>query len=116
MEYSLLPVIIGLLFIQSQLGHSQPGLGIYDTLRGYAGDIGNVLKEVSTGLQKLGQHVKNFEEFLDATVDEDCFFECPPGQLAKPRPGHKPEANGCGSYGLEVRKVFINYCMQMAYQ
>ncbi|ODM88307.1 Group XIIB secretory phospholipase A2-like protein [Orchesella cincta] len=78
-----------------------PGLGIYETLRGYAGELGNVLKEVSSGVQKLAHQVKSFEEFLDATVDEDCNFECPPGQIAKSRPGHKPVTNGCGAYGLE---------------
>lgn len=77
-----------------------PG-GLYETLRGYAGELGNLMKEVSSGVQKLGQQVKNFEDFLDATVDEDCYFECPPGQVAKKRPGHKPESNGCGAYGLE---------------
>lgn len=109
MKLSLTAITI-LLLNHSKFGQSQPGYGIYDTLRGYAGEFGNVLKEVSTGLQKLGQQIRSFEEFLDATVDEDCYFECPPGQLAKARPGHKPQTNGCGSFGLEVSQKYKNYC------
>ncbi|CAL8118633.1 unnamed protein product [Orchesella dallaii] len=82
---------------------SQPdnGPGLYETLRGYAGELGNVLKEVSSGVQKLAQQVKSFEDFLDATVEEECNYTCPSGQIPKARPGHKPVTNGCGAYGIE---------------
>lgn len=107
---SRLPFFIApVLLITLTLPHesSSSGTGLFETLRGYAGELGNVLKEVTFGVQKLGKQIKNFEDFLDATIDEDCYFECPPGQKIKAKPGHKPISNGCGSYGLEVINFFL---------
>jgi secretory phospholipase A2 len=65
------------------------------------GELGNVINDVASGVQKLGKGIRQVEEFLDATVDEECIFECPDGGKFQPNPDHKPSSNGCGSLGLE---------------
>ncbi|CAG7816500.1 unnamed protein product [Allacma fusca] len=75
--------------------------GFLGQLRGFVGDLGNVMKDVVHGVKKLGRGIKNIEDFLDATIDEDCYFECPKGEPPKSRMGFVPTSNGCGSYGLE---------------
>ena len=31
-----------------------------------------------------------------------CEYRCPSGKKPKPRKGHVPQSNGCGSYGMQV--------------
>jgi hypothetical protein len=59
---------------------SEPGF--YGTLRGFVGELGNVIANVTAGIEKLGRGIKSVEEFLDATIDEECIFECPNGKKA----------------------------------
>jgi len=75
--------------------------GMFGKLANFLGEVGHMAGEIGKGVQKLSRHIRNVEEFLDATLDEDCVFECPEGWVAKPRPSHVPTSNGCGSYGLE---------------
>merc|ERR1712150_186266 len=42
-------------------------------------------------------------ELVDSigTLDKTCKFKCENGNKPKPRVGHKPSSNGCGSYGFQ---------------
>jgi len=75
--------------------------GIFESLRGYMSEMGNVVNDVVSGMEKLGKGIKNVEEFLDATIDEECIFECPNGGEFQSNPDHSATSNGCGSFGLE---------------
>ena len=45
--------------------------------------------------------VKQFEEFVENTIDEECYFECPRGkELRGPKTGHHKTSNGCGSMSV----------------
>lgn len=55
--------------------------GIYKTLRGVIGEMSHIVQEVTSGIEKLGRGIRNVEDFLDATVEEDCVFECPDGNI-----------------------------------
>lgn len=64
------------------------------------------LKEVAAamnkGLKTLAQTVKFVDNFIDATVEEECYFKCP-GPVKKvpvSNPNYVPTANGCGSLGV----------------
>ncbi|KAL3876610.1 hypothetical protein ACJMK2_034432 [Sinanodonta woodiana] len=35
-------------------------------------------------------------------ANEECVYRCKDGGKPKPRPGHTPSSNGCGSFGLEL--------------
>ena len=59
------------------------GPGVYETLRGFVGELGNVISNVTAGIEQLGRGIKSVEEFLDATVDEECIFECPNGKSGR---------------------------------
>lgn len=75
------------------------------------------------GLDKLAKSLEVVEQFVDATIDEDCEpFTCPKGiqicrilftqiflqfnfsqgLIREVNPLHKPESNGCGSFGYIV--------------
>ena len=59
--------------------------------------LNNVLPMISDGLKA----VKKFEEFVDNTIEEDCYYECPRGQtLAGARSEHVKTSNGCGSLDI----------------
>jgi len=53
--------------------------GVYETLQGFIGELGKVTRDVTAGIHKLGKGIKTVQDFLDATVEEDCNFECPNG-------------------------------------
>lgn len=86
-------------------GDEEEGGGVMDQMRYYLGQMANLATEMGSGVERLSRHIRTAEEFLDATVDEDCYFQCPPGTVMKERKGHVASSNGCGSYGIEV----INY-------
>jgi len=78
------------------------GGGMFGKLVNFLGEVGHMAGEIGKGVQKLSRHIRNVEEFLDATLEEDCAFECPEdGHVARARPSYVPSSNGCGSYGLE---------------
>jgi hypothetical protein len=54
--------------------------GILGKVRNFLGELGHIAHEVTNGIQKLNRQIRTVEDFLDATVDEDCFFECPSGK------------------------------------
>ena len=45
---------------------------------------------ISEGLRA----VQKVEDFVDATIGEDCAFECKGSKVPAPRPGHVPTSNG----------------------
>ena len=53
--------------------------GFVGTLKGIMGELGTVLNEVASGIKKLNKGIRSVEEFLDATIDEDCHFTCRDG-------------------------------------
>ena len=103
--------------------------GLVGTLKGIMGELGNILNDVASGVKKLNKGIRTVEEFLDATIDEDCHYSCRdgnlivvnffkikfrthcfnnriifvifPGSVPKGKIGYVPESNGCGSFGLE---------------
>lgn len=78
----------------------------FDTLYKNMEQAQETLKEVAVavnkGLKSLAHTVKFVENFIDSTVEEDCYFKCPgPGQKIPVRdPNYIPKANGCGSLGV----------------
>jgi len=79
--------------------------------------LDQVLPMITDGLKA----VKKFEEFVDNTIEEDCYFECPKGQtLLGPMKEHFQTSNGCGSLDvifddsenslIHVEKEFSSCC------
>jgi len=60
------------------------------------GYIDDILPLVSNGIKA----VQKFEEFVENSIEEDCFIECPKGSLLMPRANHEQTANGCGSLDM----------------
>jgi len=58
-------------------------VGVLGQVRNFLGELGNIASEVTSGIQKLNRQIRTVEEFLDATVDEDCYFECHSGSFYK---------------------------------
>lgn len=64
--------------------------------------------------------VQKVEEFVDATIGEDCSFECPGSQVPRSKQGHVTSSNGCGSLDvlfddseeslIHVEKEFTDCC------
>jgi hypothetical protein len=54
-------------------------VGWMGQMRNFLGELGHIAGEVGNGVERLSRQIKSVEEFLDATVDEDCFFQCPIG-------------------------------------
>ena len=69
---------------------------IKDTLGSAKTYLDQVLPMISDGLKA----VKKFEEFVDNTIEEDCYFECPVGKVIKPNDNHVVTSNGCGSLDI----------------
>lgn len=55
----------------------------------------------------VAKKFKDVHEVIDAAADDSCVFTCPNGAPPKPNKNHKPESNGCGSFGLE--KVYQEF-------
>ena len=78
--------------------------------------LDQVLPLISDGLKA----VKKFEEFVDNSIEEDCFFECPNGKVIKVNDNHIKTSNGCGSLDMifddsensliHVEKEFSDCC------
>ncbi|KAK3601802.1 hypothetical protein CHS0354_041718 [Potamilus streckersoni] len=58
---------------------------------------GNDIDELSNSLNDVVDSLANL-----FGSDTSCKFRCNDGGKPKPRPGHKPSSNGCGSFGLEL--------------
>jgi len=58
--------------------------------------LNDLLPLINSGIKA----VKKFEEFIDNTIEEDCYFQCPRGHIARARSGHVKTSNGCGSLDL----------------
>jgi len=75
-----------------------------------------MLPLISDGLKA----VKKFEEFVDNTIEEDCYFECPRGKTVEVNKNHIKTSNGCGSLDIifddsensyiHVEKEFSDCC------
>lgn len=90
MFYLILNISLLLLSVQGFLEDIKSTLGSAKT---YLNDL---LPLISDGLKA----VQRFEEFVDNTIDEDCFYQCPRGQTTLPREGHVGTSNGCGSLDI----------------
>jgi len=60
------------------------------------GYLDDVLPMISNGIKA----VQKFEEFVENSIDEDCYYECPKGTVMTPRESHVQTANGCGSLDM----------------
>ena len=59
--------------------------------------LDGVLPMLADGLKA----VKKFEEFVDNTIEEDCYYECPKGyELRGQKEDHEETSNGCGSLDI----------------
>ncbi|XP_052775834.1 group XIIB secretory phospholipase A2-like protein [Mya arenaria] len=59
------------------------------------------------GEKNVGGEDSDVGDALDALSSllggkAECKFTCPNGDVPKPRPGHRPSSNGCGSYGIQI--------------
>jgi len=78
--------------------------------------LDQMLPLISDGLKA----VKKFEEFVDNTIEEDCYFECPRGKKVEANKKHVKTSNGCGSLDIifddsensyiHVEKEFSDCC------
>ncbi|XP_064626034.1 group XIIA secretory phospholipase A2-like [Lineus longissimus] len=60
-------------------------------------DMNDLEKDAEGSLEALDNILSSFQG------DEACEFKCPnEGEVKKPRPGHKPTSNGCGSFGIKL--------------
>ena len=75
--------------------------GFFDSIKATIDEakvyLNDILPMINGGLKA----VKQFEEFVENTLDEECYFECPRGKVLKgPRLGHHKTSNGCGSMNM----------------
>ena len=75
--------------------------GLFDSIKATMNEaevyLNDILPIINGGLNA----VKQFEEFVENTIDEECYFECPRGKVLKgPKSGHHKTSNGCGSMNV----------------
>nr|XP_045608740.1 group XIIB secretory phospholipase A2-like protein [Procambarus clarkii] len=82
--------------------------GYFDSLYENMLNAKNTLKEVAIavnkGLKTVAQTIKFVEDFIDSTVEEECYYKCKGKKIPVHNPNHRPEANGCGSLGVFFEK------------
>lgn len=97
--------------------------GYYEEIKDAMYSLKNYLHTGLDSLSKLAKTIETVEQFVDATIDEDCEpFICPKGieffyflfpffktrlftsigYTRQTNPQHTPESNGCGSFGYQV--------------
>ena len=89
-------ILFCLLVIQSE-----NTCAFFDSIKATIGEakvyLNDILPMINGGLKA----VKQFEEFVENTLDEECYFECPRGKVLRgPKPGHHKTSNGCGSMNV----------------
>uniref|UniRef100_A0A7G3AJ70 Putative group xii secretory phospholipase a2 n=1 Tax=Lutzomyia longipalpis TaxID=7200 RepID=A0A7G3AJ70_LUTLO len=89
--------------------YSGYGWNIISNLRDSLLAMESVFGDVFRNIGPIAQKFKNVQELFDATVEEDCIFNCPGpgGESPKQNWYYTPEPNGCGSMGLTVDKQFL---------
>ncbi|XP_046657584.1 group XIIA secretory phospholipase A2-like [Daphnia pulicaria] len=86
-------VTISALFVDGQKSY-------FDEIKDAMHNLKSFLHTGLDGLAKLAKTIQVVEQFVDATIDEDCEpYTCPKGFIRKANPLHIPESNGCGSFG-----------------
>ena len=80
---------------------SEDVCGFFDSIKATINEaevyLNDILPKINGGLNA----VKQFEEFVENTIDEECYFECPSGKVLKgPKSGHQKTSNGCGSMNV----------------
>ncbi|XP_045036452.1 group XIIA secretory phospholipase A2 [Daphnia magna] len=89
----LVLMTISIVFINCQRSY-------FDEIKDAMHSLKSYLHTGLDGLAKLAKTIEVVEQFVDATIDEDCEpFMCPKGFVREVNPLHKPESNGCGSFG-----------------
>eukprot|EP00088_Acartia_fossae_P029292 TRINITY_DN30138_c0_g1_i1.p1 TRINITY_DN30138_c0_g1~~TRINITY_DN30138_c0_g1_i1.p1 ORF type:complete len:236 (+),score=25.06 TRINITY_DN30138_c0_g1_i1:130-837(+) len=86
-------ICIFLLIFSSSFAFIDDVKSALTSAKGYLDDI---LPMISNGIKA----VQKFEEFVDNSIDEDCYYECPVGYEMKPSESHVKSANGCGSLDI----------------
>jgi len=71
--------------------------GILEELKSTLGSAKTYLNQLTPLIADGLKAVQRFEEFIDNTIDEDCYFQCPRGKTPVPQKGHVGVTNGCGS-------------------
>jgi hypothetical protein len=65
---------------------------------------------ISEGLRA----VQKVEDFVDATIGEDCAFECKGSKVPAPKPGHVPTSNGRNCvYGFFIELSYSRNCFNL---
>ena len=75
--------------------------GFFDSIKSTIDEakvyLNDILPMINGGLNAVEQ----FEEFVENTLDEECYFECPRGKVLRgPKSGHHKTSNGCGSMNV----------------
>jgi len=97
-----------------------PATPFLEDLKLSLGAARQYLDQVLPSLQEGLRAVKKFEEFVDNTIEEDCYYECPGGARPQPNSRHSQTSNGCGSLDIifddtensliHVEKEFSDCC------
>eukprot|EP00088_Acartia_fossae_P023900 TRINITY_DN24881_c0_g1_i1.p1 TRINITY_DN24881_c0_g1~~TRINITY_DN24881_c0_g1_i1.p1 ORF type:complete len:194 (-),score=22.92 TRINITY_DN24881_c0_g1_i1:155-736(-) len=66
---------------------------VKSALNSAKGYLDEILPLISNGIKA----VQRFEEFVENSIDEDCYYQCPKGKVMKAKDSHVKTANGCGS-------------------
>ncbi|KAK8723516.1 hypothetical protein OTU49_011753 [Cherax quadricarinatus] len=84
------------------------GQGYFDALYNNMMEAQETLREVAIavnkGLNTITKTVKYVENIIDATVEEECIYKCKNNKIPVHDNTHKPQANGCGSFGVFFEK------------
>ena len=63
--------------------------------------VNDMLPLVAEGLKA----VQKAEEFIDASIGEECQFECRRGKVPASKPGHRPSSNGNSALVMTVDNI-----------
>lgn len=76
---------------------TRPSWAFLDDVKNTLGSAKTYLNDLLPLINSGLKAVQKFEEFIDNTIEEDCFYQCPYGQVAMERSSHVKTSNGCGS-------------------
>ena len=74
--------------------------GLFDGLRETLSEAKKYLDDVTPYIMDGIKMVERAEQFVDSTIGEECEFVCRKGLVPRQKPGHVPDANGCGSMNV----------------
>ena len=73
-----------------------------DGMRAFSSVLAGAVQEVARHSKALASFALFSHQFIQSSVEEECFYSCPKGMVAVASTNYIPQANGCGSLGFNL--------------